>query len=256
MKKRLAWFGILAALVIAAGALYSAETRTDNNVRLSGSGTIAGGNYNNIEIFGSGTIDKSTTANTLRVDGSAEVMGDLRANLIRSMGTLRVHGSLTADNIESSGSLISTGPVDVKMLSASGNVDIDHLTGGDYSGNGSLKVARDVSLKSFKQTGSFQVFGNINAPQILVKLEGNSSVRNITSESLNVSRGLGAWVSMSRLTANDITADEIYLENTNARLVKGSVVKIGPGCNIDRVEYAQTISVSRDSKVGQQLKKR
>ncbi|MCL6576409.1 hypothetical protein [Kyrpidia sp.] len=39
-----------------------------------------------------------------------------------------------------------------------------------------------------------------------------------------------------------IEGDDIYLENTRARVVRGTRVQIGPGCQIGLLEYSEDFS--------------
>ena len=48
------------------------------------------------------------------------------------------------------------------------------------------------------------------------------------------------------LTADIIEGDLIYLENTNAKIVRGNNVTIGTGCKIELVEYKE--SFKKDEK--------
>ena len=43
--------------------------------------------------------------------------------------------------------------------------------------------------------------------------------------------------SKGELTTELIEGDEIYLENTNAKIVRGNNITIGEGCNIGLIEY-------------------
>jgi cytoskeletal protein CcmA (bactofilin family) len=44
------------------------------------------------------------------------------------------------------------------------------------------------------------------------------------------------------LEVNIIEGDHIEIENTNAKIVRGNHVKIGPNCHIGLVEYKDTYS--------------
>ena len=54
------------------------------------------------------------------------------------------------------------------------------------------------------------------------------------------------------LTTNLIEGDEIYLQNTNAKIVRGINITIGEGCNIGLVEYSGEIIISSESIVREQ----
>lgn len=51
------------------------------------------------------------------------------------------------------------------------------------------------------------------------------------------------------LTTDTIEADEIYLENTHAKIVRGNNVKIRPKCKIELVEYKKSFKTDDKSNV-------
>ena len=56
------------------------------------------------------------------------------------------------------------------------------------------------------------------------------------------------------LKAELIEGEEIDLQATRAELVRGRNVVIGPGCEIERVEYSGSLMVDPSAKVEQQAK--
>ena len=58
------------------------------------------------------------------------------------------------------------------------------------------------------------------------------------------------WFFNVGLNAEIIEGDEIYLENTKAKVVRGNRVTIGPGCDIDFVEYQNHFQCEKGTKVG------
>ena len=62
---------------------------------------------------------------------------------------------------------------------------------------------------------------------------------------------LTRWFSTTKLTAQTIEGDDIYLEYTKASIVRGSQVTIGEGCDIGKVEYKMAFHQEKGAKVGQ-----
>jgi hypothetical protein len=54
--------------------------------------------------------------------------------------------------------------------------------------------------------------------------------------------------------ADTIEGDEIFLENTHARIVRGKKITIGEGCEIEMVEYSESLEVSPKARVKHQKK--
>ncbi|MNG32826.1 hypothetical protein D3C84_1189280 [compost metagenome] len=53
----------------------------------------------------------------------------------------------------------------------------------------------------------------------------------------------------NHLTSQTIEGDHIYLEYTTAEVVRGAHIKIGPGCEIGRIEYTEKLEQDKRSKV-------
>jgi len=53
------------------------------------------------------------------------------------------------------------------------------------------------------------------------------------------------------LTAESIEGDRVYLESTQADVVRGREVSIGPSCRIRRVEYSQSLQVDPTAEVAE-----
>ncbi|MNR67595.1 hypothetical protein D3C85_1916860 [compost metagenome] len=51
------------------------------------------------------------------------------------------------------------------------------------------------------------------------------------------------------VTVAVIEGDDIYLENTRAKVVRGNQVVIGPGCEIDLVEYKVLLEKKKGANV-------
>jgi hypothetical protein len=57
-----------------------------------------------------------------------------------------------------------------------------------------------------------------------------------------------------RLDTETIEGDDIYLEYTRVKVVRGSNVKIGKGCEIELVEYENNFQQDREAKVNDSKK--
>ncbi|HIC96284.1 TPA: hypothetical protein EYP12_06635 [Candidatus Bipolaricaulota bacterium] len=64
---------------------------------------------------------------------------------------------------------------------------------------------------------------------------------------------LGGW-GFGTLEAELIEGDEISLEWTRARTVRGKKIEIGEGCEIERVEYSEELRVSPGAEVKERVK--
>lgn len=79
-----------------------------------------------------------------------------------------------------------------------------------------------------------------------VKIAGSGRISGGTYQSVKVA---GSGVIDGDVTADSIEGDEIYLESTRSKMVRGKRVLIGPDCQIDRVEYEEEIHVHDEAEV-------
>ena len=96
---------------------------TDYNI--SGSGSISGGEYDNIGVSGSCTMSGHVKCKSMCVSGSCRGDGDVVCAQFKGSGSVRAH-SITADKIECSGSL-SCDELKAQSIGASGSVKTDSI---------------------------------------------------------------------------------------------------------------------------------
>ena len=126
---------------------------------------------------------------------------------------------------------------------------------------GVLKTPGDVQAESLRSTGALNIEGLLNAETVEIELNGDNRVASIGGGRVSVRRGknMGGFSlfgrqKRSRLKAELIEADEIDLENTDCRTVRGVNVHIGSECVIDRVEYSGTLTTAADAQIGEKVK--
>jgi len=249
-------------------------------VSISGSGRLSGGTYAGVTISGSGRIEGDLTADVFRISGSGKVEGDLEAKEVRVSGSGKVTGETNAGQITVSGSGTFGGNVDAeeirssgacrvegylhaKEIKSSGSFRVSESVTGDYvKVTGTLRVGGDVESEIFKSTGLFDIAGLLSADKVEVQLAGLCRAREIGGERIEVrgfthrfqlledlTKALLGKRGGARLETSQIEGDEITLENTQADIVRGKHVEIGPGCRIGAVEYEDTLKVHKDARV-------
>lgn len=235
------------------------DTTTANDVRIAGAGTIASGTYRTVSISGSGTISGDVECETLKVSGAADGRGSLKADKVTVSGSLVYAGEVEAQDMRVSGSgkLGSSARVGTLTISGSAQVDGD-LTGETVKMSGFLDVGGDCQAERFSAEGGFSIDGLLNAGAVDVTLWGACRAREIGGEAIMVRFGRGSlrrFVAMFvpqmdvRLTCESIEGDDVRLEHTSARVVRGGTVVLGPGCEIGLVEYTGSYDAPADAKV-------
>jgi cytoskeletal protein CcmA (bactofilin family) len=252
------------------------------SLKISGSGSAGGGVYDEVKISGSGKITGNVECNEFHISGSGKVEGNVKAKEYKTSGSSRITGDLEAEDIRISGSSHITGDVKCEEIKVSGSAHIEKgLSGGEISISGSARIDEslrgeqvrisggidikgDCESEEFIARGSFQIGGLLNAGSIDIGVSGFCSVREIGGERIEVRElaSAGIWnkiISMftsrsAGLKADNIEGDDIYLEYTTAKIVRGNNITIGRGCVIDTVEYKEKLDMIDEGRVANQVK--
>lgn len=244
-----------------------------------------------ISVAGSCTIEGSATAEEMKTAGSCRVKGDVRAEELRATGSCSVDGSVSADVLKCSGSLRVDGRVNAGYVKSSGSLkvggdletdkfvsegsfkvggllsgdEIDIRLGGDCRaeeiGGGRIEVRRRTERSFDPDELSERVERKARGKRWKFKEMGidiDIDVEKFTSEMSKLGAKLGnlglsltGFGGDGTLRAETIEGDEIYLESTKAKIVRGKRVLIGPDCQIDRVEYEDEVRVHEEAAVGE-----
>jgi Integral membrane protein CcmA involved in cell shape determination len=214
-----------------------------NDMHISGSGTIAAGDYGNINVSGSGKINGSVTCANLHCSGSVKTEGDV----------------ISFDDVKCSGTFHSSGKVEAVLVSCSGSAIVDGgIKAGTIKASGAIKAA-NMEAERIVVSGACGVPGLMNAETVEINLGGRCTVGSIGCGKLTVKLGTGCgrfWFGRRRddlLEVGTIEGDEIELENTTADVVRGKNIIIGKNCTIKTVEYSQNLSVDPSSEVKAQV---
>ena len=182
-----------------------------NNIDISGSGKVTGGDYNNINISGRGKVIGDVKANNINVSGMAKALEDMEFREMVISGSFKALGNLNAtENI----------------------------------GEGKLRID-----------------GLLSADDIDIRLIGQSSINEIGGENIKIKSGkdnnFKLWIfnykQKNQLTCNLIEGDNIEIENTRARVVRGKNIIVGKNCTIERIEYSGEFKLDEKSLVKEKL---
>jgi cytoskeletal protein CcmA (bactofilin family) len=229
---------------------------------MNGSGISSGGNFDKVRIRGDGTVNGELHCQALKVFGSADLNGKVSASLFEIFGQGYIGEDIVTEKMKIFGEADIHGNVTVKQFKLSGSTDIHgKLVGGDICMYGETTVAGDCEADFFRLKGVVNIGGMLNAEKVEIYLHfGDSRISEIGGESIQVRRGkvfsvfklLNLFQSHSaELLAENIEGDDIYLEYTRAKVVRGNRVTIGPGCDIELVEYKNEFRQSEKSKVAE-----
>lgn len=221
--------------------------REKKNLTLSGSGSAPGGVYEDVRINGSGKIEGNIVCDHIDINGSSRVLGDVKASSVTISGSAVVEKKLIAESVVVNGSFKVEGDFTGEQIEVNGHTKIlGTLHSERLRINGILTVAGALEAEELTSEGQLTVGGLCSAERIDITLSGlTSRVKEVGCGTLTVHRRLssslfGSLLSvlkMGKLIVDTIEGDDLYLEDTEAQIVRGNRVRIGPGCTIGKVMY-------------------
>ncbi|WP_211749562.1 hypothetical protein [Paenibacillus sp. Marseille-Q4541] len=229
----------------------------DKDIKITGTGSSAGGTFQNVKIVGEGTIHSDVVSSFFKCTGTAVVNGHLRSNETKLTGNLKVQGDIYGDSIKTSGQLEVGGKLEVRQVKLYGDTTVrNSIQSESFKGAGSVRLHGDCNAEQLTIRGEIQASGMLNAEHIDIVLYGLCKATEIGGHSIKVKRTfMSSLLNMfgqnrhRDLIAETIEGDVIHLEYTEAKVVRGRKVYIGPGCKIGLVEYSESYREHSDAKI-------
>ncbi|MCY9512844.1 bactofilin family protein [Paenibacillus apiarius] len=232
------------------------------HLKIMGSSCAEGGTYDKVSILGDGEVNGNVECRLFTCAGTARVHGHVKSEEMKIRGTSHMEGSLLARKLAVQGQSDFTDSVKAQEANISGMVNIGgSLQGERLKLRGSVEVQGDCEIETISAVGSFAVHGLLNVGSLDLRINWHCQAKEIGGESIMVRKGGGLTNMLkfipgifqampdARLTSDIIEGDHIELEHTTAGIVRGNHVKIGPGCEIGRVEYRHHFDQAQDSAV-------
>ncbi len=202
------------------------------DLTIEGSGCTTGGTYKTVIIKGNGKIDGDIGCISMEIEGSCEIYGNLKAESIDIKGNTIIKGSSESKIIDIQGFADFGGDVSVR----------------DFITHGRININGNCDAEKFQIKGAFKIRGLLNSGELELNLHGPSETREIGGEKITVKReGRFIFPRIEKmilplgfntcLITDIIEGDEIYLEYTKAKTIRGNNVEIGKGCEIGLIEY-------------------
>jgi cytoskeletal protein CcmA (bactofilin family) len=222
---------------------------------ISGTGSASGGLYDLVKISGTGKVHGDIDCNDMAIYGTATMEGNVKAKAVHISGKARITGSLKTEHVKIHGSARMGGDVQCKQFDCHGSANVGgNLSADEVHIHGEAAIKGGCDAEQFKARGEFSIGGLLNAGTIQIKPFGHCQAKEIGGERIEVKlQGITFLKKLLfhfGLTAESIEGDEIYLEYTSAKAVRGNRVTIGPGCDIEVVEYQDEFQCDPGAKVG------
>ncbi|MBA2876597.1 polymer-forming cytoskeletal protein [Thermaerobacillus caldiproteolyticus] len=222
---------------------------------IAGVGNASGGVYNLVKIAGHGKLHGDIDCIDFNIQGNATIHGNVKAKVTNISGRAHMIGTLRSEQIKIQGNASIHGDIECKEIRFHGRGDVKgNVMAEEVCIHGETEIVGDCAAEVFDASGSFTIGGLLNAGNIHIKLFGNCRAKEIGGEKIEVKQqGMTFFKKLFLhvgLTAESIEGDEIYVEHTKAKVVRGNQVIIGPGCDIELVEYKDAFQCDKGAKVG------
>lgn len=250
----------------------------DNFLKISGSGTTGGGEFEGVYISGSGKVNGDVKCKEFKISGSGNIIGSVYTDDFKISGSGKIEGNLKCTNgrISGSGGILGNLTAEEFKISGSGKVNgnsncqwlkisgdgkiLGNVLGKTFIISGEAFVEKNIEVENFEARGNFKVNGMINADEVIIQLQNHCYVEEIGATKVDVRKGATinsifkvisffAKNFLGYLNTKIIEADYIYIEYTKADIVRGENIVIGEGCEIGLVEYKNSFKEEGNSKI-------
>ncbi|WP_281176952.1 polymer-forming cytoskeletal protein [Alicyclobacillus sendaiensis] len=230
------------------------ESHMAEDLEVSGRATLGGGAYRKVEVNGTAKMQGDVSCERCEVNGSAHVGGRMDVTeKFEVNGRVTVNGSIRAGAFEVNGLCDVAGDCEVgSEAEIAGMAKIGRgLKAARVHVGGRARVGGPIEADRICVTGSVECRALMNADEIEFELMGKSRVREIGCTTITTRVGKGGWFSKPRLEVEVMEGDRIEVEAVLARRIRGDVVVLGDGCEVDRVEYRTAFERRGSAVVGE-----
>lgn len=249
------------------------------SLSIAGAGKATGGLYERVTISGAGRVEGDVEADSVEISGAGKIVGNVKANTVSLAGACKIVGAVTAQRFDAAGAWKVSGDVQSEIFTVAGAGKVEgsaHTQ--EFSSAGATKITKnlraqrakfggvltaggDVEASELRGSGAFRIEGLLAADQLNLELGERSWAREIGGERITVRKRGSLWGRLARwwgrqieLSAETIEADELSLEATVAKIVRGKRITLGPECRIERVEYTESLQIDSTSVVKEQVR--
>lgn len=250
------------------------------DMKISGSGTIPGGEYKDVKISGSADIVGDIKCNMVGISGSGNCKGKINSKEIKVSGSftcsnsveveelIKISGAGTfGNNVKSKEICVSGdghfyGSVKAETIKVSGGSNIKgNISFNTMKISGGIDIQGDCEGNEFMGNGAGSISGLLSADKIELKLFDTWRIKEIGGEEISVKKEkikkflflTFVFRNKGKLITDSIEGDNINLEYTECKIVRGHNIIIGEGCNIEKIEYTGNLRIDNKSTVGEKI---
>ena len=235
------------------------------NLHIDGMGTSAGGEFDTINIDGIGTITGKVLASKVDVDGAGKFQETVISDEINVAGTANFKDEITTQLFKADGMVNVTGDTTATEVFIAGKANFGgSLKSEGIKIEGLCDIRGDCETEVFDLEGRIKINGQLNGDAIRINTFYKSEIGEIVGSAIEVKRSSNVVsqvfakvfdiVSDNNLAVNTIEGDNISIDYTDARVVRGEHIVIGEHCNIQLVEYTGSFKQHPRAKIGESRK--
>ena len=239
-------------------------TALENDMKFMGETTHPGGQFRDIAVVGRARLQGDVTCRSFSCMGEAVVQGALQSGKTSIVGQAEVGGAADAGDFSVMGQMTCAATLRARALNCMGQLKVrGQLDAEKVRIYGQMSVAGDCNVDDFFSRGAFDITGLISVDNLVVYPHGSCRAGEVGGARLEVRRRGGVWAWLGDflpwprrawLEVQSLEGDDIRLEDTVAKVVRGARVQIGRGCRIERVEYRDTYACDPSAIVGEAQK--
>jgi cytoskeletal protein CcmA (bactofilin family) len=228
---------------------------------------VSGRLYDKVSVNGDLSVRGDLDCNRLVVNGSFSDEGTLKTKTGSINGDAVIKGGLEATQMSINGQLDIDGDANIREVKIRGTLRSDgSMISDKIDLLGNINVRHDCNSETFTSKGVFVIGGLLNASNIDINLFGKCQVKEIGGETIKIKRMQKELFNRvlkyivpefdfeGRLMTDTIEGDDIYIEYTSAKIVRGNNVTIGRGCDIGLVEYNNSFEHDKSSQIKEHVK--
>ena len=234
------------------------------DMKISGSGIVPSGEYEAIEISGSGHLQGTVKCTSLHVSGSVNAHKVECSGEICVSGACDIGSAIFTKSLHVSGAINSDSNVTAtEEIHFSGGANIDgDLKCGTLDAHGGLNVGGDIEAETALVRGNLCCKGLLNAEQIDINTKSGCSIGSIGGSKIQITYTkrklfqnlVTIHVNGERIRGvkveQTIEGDEIDVKYVTCPRVSGRTVKVGEACEIELLQYSEKYEIHEKAKVG------
>ncbi|HEY9186626.1 MAG TPA: hypothetical protein VIR55_01855 [Ignavibacteria bacterium] len=238
------------------------------DLRIHGHMVLSGGKYKTVKIHGRAVFQSDLISEVTKVHGETKIEGNIKSKIAKIFGSIDIKGDSDFKTIKVYGfchSSLNINSDEIKVhgdLRSDGNVNCEII-----DAYGKIKAKGNFNADKFYCIGEVKIEKELNADVLTIYNKGNSKVNLIGGSIINLKKFLpgGFHKIIHKLLLLDkwkrklfyvdvIEGDEIYIEYTKAKVVRGKSITIGECCEVDYIEYYDVLNKNGKSIIKKELK--